>query len=311
MTYLKLVRWKNLLIIILTQVMLKYFIINPLMNTYGVSNPLPGLVFWILCLSTIFIAGAGYVINDIFDIQIDAVNKPSDKMIGKLISLEKARRFYWLINGAGLLTGLIIGILIDYINFVFIHLASAILLWYYSSYFKHKPLLGNILIAFLSAFSFYLLWMAELIHGDYLYGPYSLPANVSALVWGYTAFAFVMNILREIVKDIEDMDGDRAFGCRTLPLVFGANTARTAAVSVAMLIFVMTVVALVLMAKTGWFVLFGYFVLLIQLPLLWLTFRLVKARQKQHFHYVSGMIKLVMLTGVASMAVVYYTMKML
>ncbi|MCF8232524.1 MAG: geranylgeranylglycerol-phosphate geranylgeranyltransferase [Bacteroidales bacterium] len=296
-----------MIIIVFTQVLLKYFIIDPLMVSHGINETLPGWVFGLLSLSTILIAGGGYVINDVFDVKIDQVNKPADKMVGKYISATKAENFYWTLTAAGILTGFMAGVIIDYINFVFIYILTALLLWFYSSSLKKLPVVGNLVIAFLSALSFYLVWLAELFYGNFLSGPYDAPVIGSILVWGYTAFAFIINILREIIKDIEDLEGDKYFGGRTLPVIIGVQATRYIAIGIAVFVFLMSIGAQYLMGIAGWYVMFGYFVILIQLPLVILMIILSKAGQKRHFDNITKLTKLVMITGVVSMPVACYS----
>lgn len=309
MVYLKLVRWKNLLIIICTQILIKFFIIDPVLEINGIDEQLSIAMFGLLSLSTVLIAGAGYIINDIFDVNIDEVNKPADKMVGKQISLVRAQRFYWLLNISGIIAGFIAGILLDYVNFVFIYILSSLLLWFYSSAFKKMPLIGNLAIAFLSGISFYLLWIAELLNEGILFTPYYDPPIMgTALVIGYTAFAFVINLLREIVKDIEDLEGDKTYGCRTLPVVYGVKVTRRVALLIATVVFLMTLVSQYFMSIAEWYLMFGYFVLLIQVPLVFLIVMLVRAKTKKQFDYVSKFTKLVMITGVGSILMAYYSM---
>lgn len=229
-------------------------------------------------------------------------------MIGKYISAAKAERFYWILTSVGILTGFIAGVIIDYINFVFIYILTALLLWFYSSSLKKLPVVGNLVIAFLSALSFYLLWLAELIDGNFLSGPYDAPMTGSLLVGGYTAFAFIINVLREIIKDIEDLEGDKYFGGRTLPVIIGVQATRYVAAGIAVFVFLMTVGAQYLMGIAGWYVMFGYFVILIQLPLVILMILLSKAGEKRQFDNITKLTKLVMITGVVSMPVACYSM---
>jgi len=309
MIYFKLIRWKNLLIIICTQILMKFFIIDPVFEINGIEERLSITMFGLLSLSTVLIAGAGYIINDIFDVNIDEVNKPSDKIVGNQISLIKTWRFYWLLNISGVIAGFIAGVLLDYVNFVFVYIFSALLLWFYSSFFKKMPLIGNLVIASLSGISFYLLWFAELLNGDFVFSPYYDPPIIgAALVVGYTAFAFIINFLREIVKDIEDLEGDKTFGCRTLPVVYGVKFSRRVALLIAMVVFLMTVVSQYFMGIVGWSLMFGYFILLIQVPLVLLIVLLARAKTKKQFDYVSKLTKLVMVTGVGSVLMAYYSM---
>lgn len=309
MVYLKLVRWKNLLIIICTQILIKFFIIDPVLEINGIDEQLSIAMFGLLSFSTVLIAGAGYIINDIFDVNIDEVNKPADKMVGKQISLIKTWRFYWILNISGIIAGFVTGILLNYVNFVYIYIFSALLLWFYSSAFKKMPLIGNLAIAFLSGISFYLLWIAELLNEGILFSPYYDPPIMgTALVIGYTAFAFVINLLREIVKDIEDLEGDKTYGCRTLPVVYGVKFSRRVALLIAGVVFLMTLVSQYFMGIADWYLMIGYFILLIQFPLGGLIVLLVRAKTKKQFDYVSKLTKLVMVTGVGSILMAYYSM---
>jgi len=310
MVYLKLIRWKNLVIIIFTQVLMKFFVINPVLQLKNIESSLSLHVFTLICLSTILIAAAGYVINDIFDVEIDSVNKPFGKIVGKQVSVAKAMYLYWILNSAGVFLGLVSGVLIDYINFVFIHIFSAVLLWFYSYRYKRVPLAGNIIISFLSAFSLFLLWAGEMLNGDMLFGTYYKPpllGNILAL--GYISFAFMTNLIREIIKDMEDVQGDNAFGCRTLPIVYGLTVSRRVSLVLTALVFIMTVIAQVLMGSLGWYAMFGYFVLLVQLPLIVLFVLLKKASGKKHFDRITKFVKLIMITGVGSMIMVYYSLE--
>lgn len=298
------------MIIIFTQVLMKFFIINPLLQLKNIESSLSLHVFTLICLSTVLIAAAGYVINDIFDVEIDSVNKPTGKIVGEQISAAKARHLYWILNSMGIAVGLVSGILIDFINFVFIHIFSAILLWFYSYRYKRIPLAGNIIISFLSAFSLFMLWAGEMLNGDMLFGPYYKPPLLgNILVLGYISFAFTTNLLREIIKDMEDVQGDKAFGCRTLPIVYGLKVSRRVSMVLTALILVMTVLAQVLMGSLGWYAMLGYFVLLVQLPLILLLILLIKASAKRHFDLISKLIKLIMITGVGSMIMVYYSLE--
>ena len=311
MVYFKLIRWKNLLILFFTQVLMKFFIINPVLQIKDIETTLSIPVFLLICISTVLLAGAGYVINDIFDVEIDSVNKPIDKFIGRKISLKKAWHFYWILNSTGILLGLISGILIDFINFVFVHIFSAILLWFYSSRYKKVPLAGNIIIAFLAAFSLFMLWAAEMLNGELLFGPYYKPPLLgNILVMGYISFAFITNLLREIVKDMEDLKGDKAYGCRTLPIVYGIKASCRVSLSIAVVVFAMTIIAQILMAGLGWYLMLGYFVLLIQMPLILLFILLSRASAKRHFDLISKLVKLIMITGVGSMLMVYYSLEL-
>ena len=193
----------NLLIIVLTQILVQACLLFPEMHLF---EALHGR-FWLLTLSTVLIAAAGYIINDYYDIKIDAINKPDRIIIGKDLTRRKAMLGHLFLSGAGVILGGLLSIKVGLVNF-----GAVMLLWGYSADLKKRPFSGNLTIAFLGA------TMVLVV---------SVLAEIDNLgVWAYAAFAFVSTLAREIIKDLEDMKGDAAHDCRTLPIVLGIPKTR-------------------------------------------------------------------------------------
>lgn len=268
---LRLTRFTNLLIIGLAQYFTAYFLVD--------NSALTDLRLLILTSSTVLIAAAGYIINDYYDIKIDYINKPERVVIGKGIPRRFAILFHTLFSFAGIALGYYLGWQIALINFL-----SAFLLWWYSNNLKRLPFVGNFSIALLTGASIYI--VALLFGGD------------DTLIIIYSSFAFFMTLVREIIKDMEDLKGDSTFGCKTLPIVWGFRKTKQFLYAV-IFIFCMTVLILDLLFTALPSV---YFVLFLFAPLIWMVLRLYRADTIKEFEWLSNFCKVIMLLGILSMS---------
>jgi 4-hydroxybenzoate polyprenyltransferase len=268
---LRLTRFTNLLIIGLAQYFTAYFLVD--------TTALTDIRLFILTSSTVLIAAAGYIINDYYDIKIDYINKPERVVIGKGIPRRFAILFHTLFSLAGIALGFYLGWRIALINFL-----SAFLLWWYSNNLKRLPFVGNFSIALLTGTSIYL--VALLFGGD------------DTLIIIYSSFAFFMTLVREIIKDMEDLKGDSSFGCKTLPIVWGFRKTKQFLYAV-IFIFCMTVLILDLLFTALPSV---YFVMFLFAPLIWLVLRLYRADTIKEFEWLSNFCKVIMLLGILSMS---------
>ncbi len=271
----KLVRFPNLLIIVFTQYVARVFLIGP-KAAWKEHLADPG--FFFLSFSTVCVAAAGYVINDYYDIKIDLVNKPERVVVGRLLRRREAMAAHTLLNFLGIGTGLLLSWQVGLVNFL-----SAFWLWLYSNRLKRLPFLGNFSVAALTG------------------AAVALPAvyfeQHSYLLYVFALFAFFVSLIREIIKDMEDLRGDMHFGCRTLPIVWGIRRTKT-------LIYLVTglfaaTVALFL-HQIGNPVLSRYFLLMIP-PLVYLVVKLYWADTKKAYSRLSLFCKLLMLTGTGAM----------
>ena len=184
MVFLKLIRYKNLFMVLLTMIFTKYVLIDSIVTHYFLTN----LQFCILSTSVVFISMGGYIINDLFDIDTDVINKPHKVIIGRYISLKKAKYLYTFISLIGLFLGLYVSITSNMPHLFWIYLFCILSLFLYSSYFKTKFLLGNMTISILCSLTIILTYLfnsKQVIKDTYdeilLYN----------LIVGYSFFAFL------------------------------------------------------------------------------------------------------------------------
>jgi 4-hydroxybenzoate polyprenyltransferase len=268
--FLRLTRFWNLVIIGLSQYFAALFLID--------RSLLLDWRLFVLAASTVIIAAAGYIINDYYDIKIDLINKPQRVVIGKSITRRYALFFHSVLVVIGVALGFVISWRIGIVNFF-----SAFLLWWYSNSLKRQPFIGNLVVALLTSIS--ILLINILYYTDNL------------LVIIYALFAFFMTLIREILKDMEDLRGDNTFGCRTLPIVWGIR--KTKGMIYGLLILLS---ASVLLLNAQFVQLpFYYFVIFLYVPLGLLVLRLVRADTRKDFYWLSQWCKVIMLLGILSM----------
>src|ERR1700753_3769212 len=147
--FFRLIRWTNLIFIILTQFLFYYFIILPRFNDepdIHLKSVLTPFYFYLLCLSSVLIAAAGYIINDYFDLNIDRVNKPNKLVVEKIIKRRWTIIWHWILSGLGVLLGFYVSWKLRNPVVGLGNLACVVLLWFYSTTFKRKLLIGNVVI---------------------------------------------------------------------------------------------------------------------------------------------------------------------
>lgn len=301
--FLGLIRGLNLMFIALTQVLFQYFILIPIFNDADVQPFLHGNLFTSLVIASVFIAAAGYIINDYFDLNIDQVNKPHRLVVEKIIKRRWAILWHLSFSSVGVLLSFYIGWKVNNILIGFANLLCVAMLWFYSTTFKRKLLIGNVIISLLSAWVILVLYFSEwnrffnVVNSEHLYAL----TRVFRFAFLYAAFAFIISLIREVVKDIEDMPGDAKYGCRTMPIVWGVHVAKIfVSTWLVVLIAALSIVEFyVLQLRWWWSALYCFFMII--LPLLYILRKLFLARTTEEFHKLSSMIKMVMLTGILSM----------
>ncbi len=292
--YLVFFRWKNLLMIVLIQLLIKYI----LFQKFHLSASLDNLHFSILILSSLLIAIGGYIINDVQDVQADKINKPEKVFVGKKISKERANKLFIFFNSFGLLLGFYLSYHIGKNSFFIVYIIISLLLYRYSISLKKKLLIGNFTIAFVVFLSLFIIVLYDLIPVTNIYNR-EVQLQVSNIVLVYSCFAFMLTLIREIVKDLVDMEGDSKINCKSLPIVMGQK--KTKIVIAVMVIIVL--IPLVYFALNWYYesiILSYYLLLFIGLPLLYLLFLLRKSNSKKAFKKISNLLKLIMLIGILS-----------
>lgn len=300
--FFKLIRWPNLVFIAATQLLFYYCIIVPVFHQQNGLLFLKEKTLSLIILSSVLIAAAGYIINDYFDINIDLINKPSRTIVDRQMNRRWAMFLHMFLSMAGI----VIGFYIDYTSRHFLlgisNVICVVLLFVYSLTFKKQMLVGNIIISLLTAWVVFVIGIYVII--DFFLKAEDTPVFVSRimrLTGLYTAFAFIISLVREAVKDIEDMDGDRRYGCRTMPIVWGVNAAKVF-IAVWMVVLIVSLITVqVYVLVFGWWWSAVYILLLIVAPLIWILWKLRFAKSTADFHLLSNLIKLVMFTGICSM----------
>lgn len=300
--FLKLIRWPNLLFIALTQLLFQYCLLRPIFKKSSVAPVIDDPIFLVILIASILIAAAGYIINDYFDINIDQINKPHKQFIPKYVSRRWAILWNSLLSGAGVALSFYAGWKagvwwIGPANFV-----CTFLLFIYSSTFKKRFLSGNVIIALLTAWTVAILGLASFYHLYYdNIKTVAMQGRILRFTILYTAFAFVISLIREAVKDMEDLRGDVQYGCKTLPIIAGINAAKTyVLVWLSVLIGALLVVQLYA-AQLGWWLAVAYGFCFLIAPLCYLFFNFIKLREATGYHRMASLAKLIMLSGILSL----------
>ncbi len=298
--FLRLIRWPNLLFIALTQILFVYCILLPLFNQEGTVPNIRGWHFILLCFSSILIAAAGYIINDYFDLNIDRINKPDKLIVEKIIQRRWAIILHLLLSSIGILIGFYLDITTGIAFLGLANTCCVVLLFVYSISLKKKILLGNILISLLTAWVILVIFWCEGNH--YLHTEsVVVTEKFTRLTFLYAGFAFIISLIREVVKDMEDIEGDRRYGCYTLPIAWGVNVSKLfASVWIIVLIAILVIVQFYVL-QFGWWASAFYCMILIIIPLLWVFKKLLSANSMKDFHELSSVIKIIMFTGIISM----------
>ncbi len=303
--FLKLIRWPNLIIIFLTQWLFQYCVIRPLLLEAGLQPQVGLSEFIMISMAYMLVAAAGYVINDYFDLNIDTVNKPDKVFITRGISRGGALGAYGAMNIAAMVLAAFVSRSLQSWAPLYCILGCVVLLFGYSAFFKKRFLIGNILVAGISASAMPVLSLSEA--GANGLFPETL-RYITLYTFIYTGFAFIISFARELVKDLEDVEGDRQYGGRTMPIVLGARTAHwIVAGSLSCVIGVIAALQPFLWAREGATPMLSlYSICLVMLPLAWILRKVFGARGGKDYHQLSTYIKLVMLTGILSMLFIQF-----
>jgi 4-hydroxybenzoate polyprenyltransferase len=304
----QLIRLVNLGIIVLTQVLIRYAIISGFLTRGDQTKLSSWWEFSLLVLATCLIAAGGYIINDYFDVRTDRINKPGKVVIDRAISSRLAIILHIVVNSLAIMVGFYLGYRIHSLSFALIFPCISVLLWFYSTRYKRMLLVGNLVVSLLSAITVIIVWLFEFLHlrlqpDDFASVMINFPV-ATRFVMGYALFAFLVSLMREIVKDLEDREGDREIGCRTLPLAAGPGVSRLVTGLIMLVTLLILIYAQVIMDRLGFFMVLGYFILTLDLPVLYFLYKIIRAKEKEDFHFLSGLLKVIMLAGVCSMQLI-------
>ncbi|EON75663.1 putative prenyltransferase [Lunatimonas lonarensis] len=233
---------------------------------------------YLLVISTVILTASGYMINDYYDVKIDYVNRPHEVVVGRGMKRRMVMTLHTFMNFVGISIGAWVSPRVGVVTFL-----AAFLLWLYSNSLKRLPFIGNVTVAGLTALS---VWIV-----GYYY------QRAEPIIFAYAVFAFFINLMREIIKDIEDRNGDRKHGCRTLPIVLGFRQTKNVIFAIALIFVILLLFVTFRIGDSGLFLYFGF----LGIFFAFFLFRIYHADRKVHFSRLSQYAKLLMLIGALSM----------
>jgi 4-hydroxybenzoate polyprenyltransferase len=307
--FLKLIRLKNLLIIALTQSVLKYFLIE----VYFTEPSLTYFSFSFYLIALILVVAAGYIVNDIYDVEIDKINKYETRVIEKTIKKSAAFKVYYFFNFLGLFCGFYAAFIVNKIWLGFIFLFFILSLWRYSQKHKTSFIIGNIQVAFLTALSIINLGLFELLSTGLNIKEES--HMIFLIIMFYAGFSFITTLIREIIKDLEDIEGDKNISADTLAIKFGVKKTN----------YILLILNSILILAITCFQYYQYsvlnstfsvelsywgankiaviYTLILQLLIVFQGYRIYQSKTKKDFHFLSMLSKIIMLVGILSIPV--------
>jgi len=294
----RIVRPANLLIMGFTMMIFWFLMIQPVLINNGVQPSIHNLEFTLLMIMVMLIAGAGYVINDIYDLRSDSVNKP-ERPIGNSISIEQARKLYFILNALALVGAFYLTYKTQNFNIVAICAGCTLLLWLYSKILKSTVLLGNVIVSLLiGGVPFIFVITESQALGELQLTAAGVHSSVYIDILGFTIFAFMTNLIREIVKDCEDFEGDLRTGTITIATGLGFKKADYFSISLTVILLLLTYLYARLSNLGHYPIEQIAFPILIWVPLIILLYYLItKERKKPKYTFLSRFLKGIMFFG--------------
>ncbi len=311
--YLKIIRWKNSVFVVLIQILMYYALVIPILQSFGfnVDDLFQSYHFLLLLISTTAITAGGYVINDYFDLKIDRINKPEKIIIDKEISKKNAMILYQILTIGGTIAGLILAFFLKSYTLALIFLFTPGLLWFYSASYKRQFLIGNLIVALLASLSVFIVAIFAITQLENSYDKQILaqtPISTQIFFWigCFSLFAFLLTLIRELIKDMEDVEGDREMECRTVPIVWGEKRSKIVVTSLISLTIIMLIIALGFFHSQNDKISSNYILFALVLPLLYLIYEVIRAKTVEDFHTASTLSKVIMLVGVLYSLIFYF-----
>jgi 4-hydroxybenzoate polyprenyltransferase len=305
--FVQMMRWQNLLFIVITQFLFHYCILQPNLAALSLQPQISNKYLYLIILASIAIAGAGNIINDYFDVNIDRINKPHKLIVGKYISRRWVIFWHLVMSLLGIICSMYVGMKL---NLFWLGLANSfcvLVLFIYSASLKKQFLIGNIVVSALTAWVILILVLPEY---ETLTTTTLQATNVYFKIFRlgilYASFSFIISVIREVIKDMEDIDGDRKNGCKTMPIVWGLNASKVFIAVWLIVLIGLLIIAQFYIMRFDWWVNIVYSVLFIITPLIIVLKKLFIAQSSQQFHQLSSIVKWVMLSGILSILFFYF-----
>ena len=309
MPFLRLVRYKNLLMIAFAMFMTVFCIINPMLELFNLTSSTTMLDTVFIILACVLTAAGGYVINDYFDTKIDRINRPETLIVTKSVGYSTATKWHIVLSLLGCLLGFLVSARLGIWKVGFMYPIVVGLLWFYSSAYKKMFFVGNFVVAVLSGLILVipaLYEMPGLMNNPdpvIQYGALD-PFLIVYQTLGVGIFAFMTTLTREIIKDMEDEEGDKEHGARTLAVVLGKQKTKI----VVLVLNLLTITALIyaLINYLNEIKSIIYICVAVILPLLFLTYKVLRIKDKKDCHFCSIFMKITMLLGILYLLIMRY-----
>ena len=290
-------RVPNLLIIAVTFFILRFLIFIPVYSAYSSTPFMSNAEYMVMVIITICIAAAGYIINDYFDVATDRINKPGQQIIGKQITSGQARTTAVLFSLLAFIAAIGLSVVMQGWLPASLLILALVVAWWYAVHLKRTFLWGNIAVSCMSAGTLAMAWLIEMQNTTISDEGSGIITNI---VTAISIFAFMLSLQREIVKDIEDMEGDKMIRCQSLPLVKGVPFTKTILLMLAAITFILLVAAQIYLFNFGRNFAIAWLFFAVQIPLVFFVIKLTKAETKTDFHFLSSMLKWIMVGGIGS-----------
>ncbi len=302
------------MMIAMTQVLLRFFVLEKIFNHNGIRLELDNSLFYLVVLSTVLIAAAGYIINDYFDVKTDLINHPDTVVVDKVIKRRVAIILHLSFTILGIFIGMYAALKTGYLRLAIFHWTAATLLWFYSTHLKKQVLIGNVVVSLLTASVTFIPFVYEMGVMRQMYPGFIITYKYAVLsclkiTFIFSLFAFITSMAREIIKDMEDYKGDKATGGHTMPIVLGMTSSKLTAfflllITTILLSFV--VYNTVRIQRQIFSIDVVYILIALILPLLTLSLYVVKAEQSKEFKKASLWLKFIMLMGLCYSFIYFY-----
>lgn len=309
-SYLKLIRFQNLLFIALVQYLMRQVVLVPILQVYGFDASMEMGMLCLLIVATVLIAAGGYVLNDYFDVKIDAINKMNNQIVGNEISRQKAMLLHQVLTGVGVFCGLLLAFYARSFTLAFIFIVIPGLLWFYSASYKRQFLIGNLVVAFIVAISVLVVGISQLAFLQKEYGNLifetPIPQQFYGWIGGFALFSFLCTWIREIIKDMEDEKGDREMECRTMPIKWGVQKTKLFLYGLIFITVLFLFLGNLLFINFDGSLTLRYIIFGLAMPFAVLGYLIFVAKTPNEFHQASTLSKFIMLAGVMYSFVFYY-----
>jgi len=290
------------MIIALIMFFFKFFLFDVALAFEGIESPITNWQFVWLVATYVILAAGGYAINDYYDIGMDEINRPEKIVLRNKIPYSAGQNLFFILTAVGLLSGLGLAWVLNVTTLYFLPAFVAALFWFYSTKYKREFLSGNIAVGVMAALNILIVYLYFLLAFPRIENfPISMYSFINKVVFIYATFAFLVTFIREVVKDIPDMEGDKEFDCVNLPIKYGVKTTKT-------ILLVLSALFLLVLGYFGYYAVglkkmyLMYYIFIILIPF-WIYFMrgLYKANEKKDFTDLATLLKLYMLAGIFSL----------